>query len=92
MVSSVLGWLLVALGIASYVAGLALFIRSQIAQPAALRAQSLNDANLEVFKELLDKLSAILESFARLSVPVQWAVLGLLNIGVGAYLIANRPF
>jgi E3 ubiquitin-protein ligase DOA10 len=92
MVSAILGWLLVVLGIVSYVTGLVMFVRAQLARPVVVSAQALSDPNLEVIKEILEKLDSMLASFAKLSVPVQWAILGLLNIGVGAYLIANRPF
>lgn len=92
MVSTALGWLLVALGIASYVAGLVTFVRSQLAKPTRFTAQAITDPNLEAIKEILDQLCRLLESFVKLSVPVQWAILGLLNIGIGAYLLANQPF
>lgn len=92
MISSILGWLLIVLGIVSYVTGLVMFVRAQLARPVMVTVQALTDANLQVIKEILERLDSMLANFAKLSVPVQWAILGLLNIGVGAYLIANRPF
>jgi len=92
MISTVLGGFLIVLGLVSYGAGLITFIRSQLVKPAEFTAQSITDADLRVIKEVLDKLTALMDSFSKLSMPVQWAVLGLLNIGIGAYLIANRPF
>jgi len=93
MVSAILGWLLVALGIVSYVVGMIMFARSQSLKPTTMvSGQSITDPDLETIKEILDKLSAMMESFGKLSIPVQWAILGLLNIGIGSYLLANRPF
>lgn len=90
MFSLILGWLLVALGIVSYVAALVILFRSRSVRLP--ETDTSKDASLELVCDLLDKIAKILENFARLTVPVQWAILGLLNIGIGAYLIANRPF
>jgi hypothetical protein len=90
MFSLILGWLLVALGIVSYVAALVILFRSQSVRLP--ETDTSKEANLALVCDLLDKIAKVLENFARLTVPVQWAILGLLNIGIGAYLIANRPF
>jgi hypothetical protein len=92
MFSTVLGWILIGLGIASYVMALVILVKTLLTRPAAKKAHTLSNPDLEPVCDLLDKIVKLLESFAKLSVPVQWAVLGLLNIGIGAYLIASQPF
>ncbi len=92
MVSSILGWILIALGVASYVMALVALLKALFARPAAKTAHTFDDPDLEPICDLLDQLVKLLESFSKLSIPVQWAILGLLNIGIGAYLVANQPF
>lgn len=92
MFSNLLGWLLIVLGIVSYVIALVALVRSLFARPPAPATGAAGDGNLQPVCDLLDQLVRALESFAQLSVPVQWAILGLLNIGIGAYLVANKPF
>jgi hypothetical protein len=92
MFSTVLGWILIALGIASYVMALVALFKALLTRPTEKAAHTFSDPDLEPVCDLLDKLVRALESFSKLSMPVQWAVLGLLNIGLGAYLVANQPF
>lgn len=91
MFSVILGWILIVLGILSYVGALIAFIKAQFA-PAERAFPPIEDINLKGIAEILDKLATVMENFGKLSIPVQWALLGLANIGIGAILIANRPF
>ncbi|MGD8399117.1 MAG: hypothetical protein PVG11_09695, partial [Anaerolineae bacterium] len=89
MVSTILGWLLVALGVVSYAVALAILLNEQFfkTQEKALLPPGVSE-DIKVIGELLDNLAGLLEKFSKLSVPVQWAILGLANIGIGAYLLA----
>lgn len=92
MFSVILGWILVVLGVLSYVVALVMFAKSQIAAPVEKGFPRFDSEDLKAIGELLDKLAKAIESFGKLSVPVQWALLGLVNIGIGAYLIGNPAF
>ena len=93
MFSSILGWVLVVLGILSYASGLVVFIKEQFFTPAQRAVlPAFAQAELGAIAELVDKIATALEQFSKLSVPVQWALLGLVTLGVGAYLIATQPF
>jgi hypothetical protein len=92
MISVVLGWILVVLGVLSYLSGLAAFFKGQFFTPAEkTETRGLGSAELEAVAEVLDKLATAFEQFGKLSVPVQWALLGIATFGVGAYLIAAQP-
>jgi hypothetical protein len=92
MNSVTLGWILVIVGILTYAGGfivsLVIYLRTSGAGSKALPT----GADLQAVAEVLDKLADVLDKFGKLSVPIQWALLGMLNIGIGAYLIANKPF
>jgi hypothetical protein len=92
MNSVTLGWALVIVGILTYVGGfivsLVTYVRTAGGQSRALPT----GADLQAVAEVLDKLANVLDKFGKLSVPIQWALLGMLNVGIGAYLIANKPF
>jgi hypothetical protein len=90
--STILGWIFVILGILSYVAGLAILIKEQFLTKATKALPVFENIDLKGIGDILDKLANALEKFSKLSVPVQWAFLGLVNIGIGAYLLANHPF
>jgi uncharacterized membrane protein len=88
-----LGWILVVLGVLSYAGGLASFIKERFfTETTRSMLPGFTSTDLKTIAELLDKVATLLEKFSKLSVHVQWAVLGLLTIGVGAYLIAAKPF
>jgi hypothetical protein len=91
--STILGWLLVVLGVLSYIVALGILIKEQFfkEKEKALLPAGISD-DIKVISELLENLANLLERFSKLSVPVQWALLGLANIGIGAYLIVNSPF
>lgn len=93
MASQIIGWILVTLGLASYVGGLASYLKEHFA-PTTERAllPAGYNVDLKVLAELVDKVATLLDKFSKLSVPVQWALLGLVSIGVGSYLIATEPF
>jgi uncharacterized membrane protein len=87
-----LGWVLIGLGVITYAGG---FIVSIIAYATAKQTQGRavpGTADLKAVAEVLDKLADVLDKFGKLSIPIQWALLGLLNIGIGTYLITHRPF
>ena len=93
MASVVLGWILVGVGVLSYLVALAVLVKERFFAPAQRDLlPNFTEADLKVIAELVDKLAKAMEQFGKLSVPVQWAILGLLQIGVGAYLISARPF
>lgn len=91
--SAILGWLLVILGILSYVVALGILVKEQFfkEKEKGLLPAGLSE-DIKVISELLQNLAGLLEKFSKMSVPVQWALLGLANIGIGAYLIVNSPF
>jgi hypothetical protein len=93
MISIIIGWILVLLGIVAYVGALIVWLRSQFASGSTTAATpQFRDPDLGLVAEALDKLAKVLDSFAKLSVPVQWALLGLTQIGIGSYLMINKPF
>ena len=92
MASKLIGWILVVLGILAFMAGLFGFISAQAGGLLPSNMPEFDSTDLQVIAELLDKISLILEKFALLSVPVQWALIGLVSIGVGSYLLKSKPF
>lgn len=89
--SQILGWILIFLGVLSYVWALIAFIRSQ-KKEVQRGLVGFTDRDLKAVAEILDKIAELLANFGKLSIPVQWALLGLGNIGLGAYLLATQPF
>jgi hypothetical protein len=93
MASTIIGWILIGLGVISYVSGLAGYLKERFfpTTERALLPAGYNE-DLKIIAELVDKVAALLEKFSNLSVPMQWALLGLVSIGIGSYLIATKPF
>ncbi|HEX8139354.1 MAG TPA: hypothetical protein VF544_17460 [Pyrinomonadaceae bacterium] len=91
MNSVTLGWALVVIGVLTYLIGFIASIVMFVKRGGESRGLPAG-ADLKAVAEVLDKLAEVLDKFAKLSVPIQWALLGMLNIGIGAYLIANKPF
>lgn len=91
MLSVILGWVLVLLGVVSYLVALAILIKQQFLKEQRTPA-SFESLDLGTIGDLLENLTRAIESFSKLSLPVQWAFLGLMSIGIGAYLLANTPF
>lgn len=83
----VLGWILVVLGLLSYVVALVMLIKEQFFAKPKKDLPVFENVDLKGIGDFLDKLASAFEKFSKLSVPVQWAVLGLVNIAVGVYLI-----
>ena len=92
MLGTVLGWVLVVLGVASYIVALAILIKEQFFKKEERPFPAFQNLDLKTIAEVIEKLSGALENFGKLSVPVQWALLGLANIGIGSYLISAKPF
>lgn len=92
MASKILGWILVVLGVLAFLAGLFGFIRAQLVELAPNILPVFENSDLEAIAQLLDKIALVLEKFALLSIPVQWALIGLVSIGVGAYLLKAKAF
>ena len=92
MASKILGWILVVLGVLAFLAGLFGYIRGQLTELASSLLPVFESSDLEAIAKLLDKIALVLEKFALLSIPVQWALIGLVAIGVGAYLLKERAF
>lgn len=92
MASKIIGWILVVLGILAFLAGLFGFIQAQLAELVPNLLPVFESSDLEAIAKLLDKIALVLEKFALLSIPVQWALIGLVSIGVGAYLLKSKAF
>lgn len=90
--SVTLGWILVILGVVTYALGFAVSLITYLRAPATQGRALPSAADLKAVAEVLDKLADVLDKFGKLTVPIQWALLGMINIGVGTYLIANKPF
>jgi hypothetical protein len=91
MASKIIGWILVVLGILAFLAGLFGFIQAQLAELVPNLLPVFESSDLEAIAEL-DKIALVLEKFALLSLPVQWALIGLVSIWVGAYLLKSKAF
>lgn len=94
MASTILGWTLVILGGVAYISGVASYIKERFfPQPGerALLPAGIS-ADLEAITKLLEQVANVLTTFSKLSIPVQWSLLGLATIALGAYLLATKPF
>lgn len=87
-----LGWVLIGLGVLTYAAGFVVSIKEYASAPKTKGRAVPGAADLKAIAEVLDKLADVLDKFGSLTVPIQWALLGLLNIGIGTYLLTHRPF
>lgn len=87
-----LGWTLVVLGVVTYAAAFVVSIYVYAASPKTRGRALPGGESLKAVAEVLDKLADVLDKFGSLTVPVQWALLGMLNIGIGTYLIVHKPF
>ena len=92
MASTLLGWILIILGIVALLVGLVAFVQVQFVDLDRETLPQFVNVDLQVIAEILDRIARILENFTRLSIPVQWAIIGLICIGLGTYLLANKPF
>jgi hypothetical protein len=92
MASKIIGWILVVLGVLAFLAGLFGFISAQLTEVIPTNMPVFESSDLQVIAELLDKIALVLEKFALLSIPVQWALIGLVSIGVGTYLLKSKAF
>ena len=90
--SVTLGWILIVLGVLTYAIGFVASVIAYLRRPSTQGRALPGTAALKAVAEVLDKLADVLDKFGNLSVPVQWALLGMVNIGIGTYLLANRPF
>lgn len=91
MLSTLIGLVLVGLGIACYIVALMVYYKTQVAD-RIVPSRSFSNPDLKTIAEVLENLAKVLEQFGKLSVPVQWGLLGSLNIGIGLYLLATKPF
>lgn len=92
MASKFIGWIMVLLGIIAFLAGLFGFISGQVRELIPTNFPVFESSDLQVIAELLDKIALVLEKFALLSIPVQWALIGQVSIAVGAYLLKTKAF
>jgi uncharacterized membrane protein YiaA len=92
MASRIIGWILIVLGVLAFLAALWSFARGIPGVPIYTGHAPISSSDLQAVADILDAIARILENFARLSLSVQWALLGLASIGVGSYLISKRPF
>ena len=66
MVSTILGWIFVVLGILAFLAGLVIYIRSAFTAPQAKRAHTYQSVDLGALADLIESLSKLLETFSNL--------------------------
>ena len=82
----VLGWIFVVLGILAFLGGLAMALSEQFKkkpQPPVITPS----VDIKDLVDLVKNLTALLEQFGKLSVGIQWAILGLVSIAVGANML-----
>lgn len=91
MAAKTYSWVLVMLGILAFFAGLFGFISTQVSELVPNTMPTFESPDLQVIAELLEKIALVLEKFALLSIPMQWALIGLVSIGLGAYLLKSKP-
>lgn len=85
---NIVGWILIFIGVLAFLGGLAIALNEQFKRkPESPRVKFDRDFDLKSLGELVDKLTKLLEQFAKLSTGIQWAILGLVAIAVGANLI-----
>ena len=90
--SVILGWILVILGVLTYAVGFIVSVIVYLKSAQAGGRAFPTAADLKAVAEVLDKLADVLDKFGKLTIPVQWALLGMINIAVGTYLLVNKPF
>jgi len=102
----IVGWLLVILGVLSYLGGLSYTFRvarkdlpeigpvftglaGQFgSKPEGERDRVDISKLLEALAKACERLTKVLEAFGKLALGIQWAALGLVAIGFGAYLLS----
>lgn len=82
----ILGWILIVLGILAFLGGLAMALNEQFRKKPELPVIN-QSVDLKDLAELVKNLALLLEQFAKLSVGIQWAILGLVSIAVGANML-----
>ena len=92
MASKIIGWVLIVLGVLAFLAALWSFVLGAPSLPPYPGAAPISNPDLQAIADILDAIARILENFARLSLSVQWALLGLTSIGIGSYLLSKRSF
>jgi hypothetical protein len=83
----IVGWILIALGVLAYIAGLVIALMEQFKTLPPI--YDINKAAIDIasLAKLVDSLTKFLKQYAKLSVGIQWAILGLVSIAAGVYLI-----
>ena len=92
MASRIVGWVLIVLGTLAFLAALWSFVQAGAGAPLYPGAAPIADPDLQAIADILDAIARLLENFARLSLSIQWALLGLGSIGLGSYFLSKRPF
>lgn len=91
MANQVIGSALVGIGIIFDVIGLCFYVKT-----ASKAKDLLNNVSGKVdapnFKDILDAINKFLEYFAKLTTPVQIALLGSFHIVAGIYMFVKKPF
>ncbi len=90
MLSTIVGLVLLVLGIACYVVALWVWFKTSIKAPDT-RISAKDRDMADNAKAILEAAAKLLEQFAKLTVPVQFALLGTLWTGAGLYILANKP-
>jgi hypothetical protein len=89
LASRIVGWVLIFLGVLAFLVALWSFVQGVPGAPPSPAPPPLADPDLQVIADILDAIARILENFARLSLSVQWALLGLGSIGLGAFFLSK---
>jgi hypothetical protein len=83
----IVGWILIVLGVLAYLGGLTMALIEQFKSTPPI--YDINKAAIDIasLAKLLDSMAKFLQQFAKLSVGIQWAILGLVSIAAGVYMI-----
>ena len=82
-----IGWILVVIGVLAFLAGLVMAILEQVKKYTVVELPQNRAIELKDVAETLKQLAELLKAFKDLNAGIQWALLGLVSIGLGAYLI-----
>ena len=98
MASVYLGWVLISLGVLTYLVALIAYTKgkffTKLAEPVRVdfRAEADETERLKQITEMVKAVNDFLEKFGKLSDWLQLGIFGLLQIAGGAYLLATTPF
>lgn len=92
----IVAWIFVILGVVSFLVGVVLSLLAawkdlpKARQEFTTATEGLREMKAGEIEKILKALADVLQAFGKLAIGIQWSVLGLLAIGIGAYLM-NMP-